>query len=70
MKSPINEHELRANIIDLEERLMDMIEVSSKYEELPFIAFELEIYEILRQLDRLEAQLMFMKWKKATKMES
>ncbi len=70
MKSPINEHELRAHILDLEERLMDMIEVSSKYEELPLIAFELEIYEILRHLDRLEAQLMLMKLKEATEMES
>ena len=65
----MNEQELRVHIIDLEERLMDMIEVSSKYEELPFIAFELEIYEILRQLDRLEAQLMLIRLKKATKME-
>ena len=42
MKNPINEQELRAQIIDLEERLMDMIEVSSKYEELPVVAFKLE----------------------------
>ena len=66
----MNEQELRALIIDLEERLMDMIEISSKYDELPVIAFELEINEILRQLERLEAQFMLMKLKKATEMES
>ena len=64
MKNPMNEQELKANIIDLEERLMDMIEVSSKYDELPVIAFELEISEILRQLERSEAQFMLMKLKK------
>ena len=41
-------------IIELEERLMDLIEVSVKYENIPIPVFEQEMDEILKKIEYLE----------------
>jgi len=40
-------------IIQLEERLMELIDVSSMYEDLPSIYFDIQINEILIELENL-----------------
>ncbi len=41
-------------IVNLEDRLMDLIEISSRYEDLPAVKLELEIYSILSEIEHLE----------------
>ena len=41
-------------IIELEDKLMDIIEISSKYENLPVPVFELEINSILKEIEYLD----------------
>ena len=44
----------KIRIIELEERLMDLIEVSVKYENIPIPIFEHEMDEILKKIEYLE----------------
>jgi len=44
----------RLKIIELEDRLMDLIEVSVNYENIPIPIFEHEMDEILRKIEYLE----------------
>ena len=50
----LSEEELKENVIDLEERLMDLIEVNTSHD---FPPFELEIYSILGEIERLERMI-------------
>lgn len=46
---------IRTQIIELEDKLMDLIELSSKYESIPVPVFELEMVEILKEIEYLES---------------
>ncbi len=48
----INIIELR--ILDLEDKLMDLIEISVKYDKIPVPVFEFEMEEILKEIEYLE----------------
>ena len=44
----------RIRILELEDKLMDLIEISIKYENIPVPVFELEIDVILKEIEYLE----------------
>ena len=46
---------IRTKILELEDKLMDIIEISNKYENIPVPVFEFEINEILREIEYLES---------------
>ena len=46
---------IRVRIIELEEKLMDLIELSSKYEDIPVLVFEFEMNSILKEIEYLES---------------
>ena len=45
---------IRVKITELEDKLMDVIEISSKYEHVPVPIFEAEMSEILKEIEYLE----------------
>lgn len=45
---------IRIKILELEDKLMDVIEISSKYEHVPVPVFEAEMGEILKEIEYLE----------------
>jgi len=45
---------IRTRILELEDKFMDLIEISSKYENIPLPVFELEMSEILKEIEYLE----------------
>ncbi len=46
---------IKTKIIELEEMLMDVIEVSSKYEKIPVPVFEQEMNSILKEIEHFES---------------
>lgn len=44
----------RKKILQLEDRLIDLMETIIKYEDIPSIYFDIQIKEILIELERLE----------------
>jgi len=46
---------IRTKILELEDKLMNIIEISSKYENIPVPVFEFEMNEILREIEYLES---------------
>jgi len=46
---------IRARIIELEDKFMDLIEISSKYENIPISVFEFEMNAILKEIEYLES---------------
>jgi len=50
---------IRIRILELEDKLMDSIEISSKYENIPVPVFELEMNAILKEIGYLENLIEF-----------
>jgi len=48
---------IRIKILELEDKLMDVIEISSNYEYVPVPVFEVEMSEILKEIEYLEGLL-------------
>ena len=46
---------LQIKIIELEEKLMDLIEISSNYEMIPVPVFEQEIDSMLKEIEHFES---------------
>jgi len=55
MKDKHVDYVIRVRIIELEDKLMDLIEISSKYENIPVPVFEFEMIEILKEIEYLES---------------
>jgi len=55
MKEEQMDNVIRIRIIELEDKLMDLIELLSKYEIIPIPVFELEMVEILKEIEYLES---------------
>ena len=47
----------KIRIIELEDKLMDLIEISNRYEKIPVPVFEEQMEEILREIEYLERVL-------------
>jgi len=45
---------IKIKIIELEDKLMDVIEISSNYENIPVPVFEVEMSKILKEIEYLE----------------
>ena len=45
---------IKLRILELEDKLMDLIEISIKYENIPVPVFEFEISHILKEIEYLE----------------
>ena len=45
---------IELRILEPEDKLMDLIEISSKYENIPVPVFEFEMIEILKEIEFLE----------------
>ena len=45
---------IKTRIIELEEKLMDVIEISSRYEKIPVPVFEQDMDSILKEIEYLE----------------
>ena len=45
---------IQAKIVELEDKLMDLIEISTKYENSPVPFFEFEMDKILKEIEYLE----------------
>lgn len=45
---------IKLRILELEDKLMDLIEISIKYENIPIPVFEFEISTILKEIEYLE----------------
>jgi len=45
---------LRIKILELEDKLMDVIEISNNYENVPVPVFEFEVNAILKEIEYLE----------------
>ena len=54
MFKELSKEERKDLIEHLEDRLMDLIEISSRYEDLPAVKLELEMYGILSEIEHLE----------------
>jgi len=54
MYKELSEEERKEIIEHLEDRLMDLIEISSRYEDLNAVKLEMEMYGILSQIEHLE----------------
>ncbi len=54
MSKELDEEERKEIVKHLEDRLMDLIEISSRFEDLPVVKFELEMYGILSEIERLD----------------
>ncbi len=50
----MNVHDLKEFVVELEERLMDLIEVNANHD---FPPFELEIFSVLREIERMETMI-------------
>jgi len=46
---------IRIRIIELEDKLMDLIELSSKYERIPVPVLDFEMIEVLNEIEYLES---------------
>lgn len=46
---------VKLRILELEDKLMDLIEISSKYDNIPIPLFEFEMVEILKEIEYLES---------------
>ncbi|MFW9874305.1 MAG: hypothetical protein ACFFG0_14465 [Candidatus Thorarchaeota archaeon] len=46
---------IKTRILELEEKLMDIIEIASNYENIPVPVFESEMNEILNEIEYLES---------------
>lgn len=46
---------IKIKILELEDKLMDVIEISSNYEFVPVPIFEAEMSEILKEIEHLES---------------
>jgi len=46
---------IQTRILELEEKLMDVIEISSKYEKIPVPVFEQEMNSILKEIEHFES---------------
>ncbi len=55
MKEEQMDNVIRVRIIELEDKLMDLIELSSKYEIIPIPVFEIEMVETLKEIEYLES---------------
>ena len=49
---------IKTRIIELKEKLMDIIEVSSKYENIPVPIFEQEINSILKEIEHFQSLIV------------
>ena len=58
MQTKKNNNIIRTRIIELEDKLMDIIEISSKYELVPVPVFEFEMSEILKEIEYLESLIL------------
>ncbi len=54
MKEKQNDNVIRSKILDLEDKVMDLILISNKYENIPVPVFELEMNAILKEIEYLE----------------
>ena len=45
---------IRIRILELEDKLMEVIEISSKYEHVPVPIFEAEMSDLLKEIEYLE----------------
>ena len=45
---------IRIRILELEDKLMDVIEISSKYEFVPVPVFEAEMSDLLKEIEHFE----------------
>ena len=45
---------IRTRIVELEDKLMDLIEISIRYEDIPIPVFEHEMIIILKEIEYLE----------------
>ena len=55
MKEEQMDNLIRIRIIELEDKLMDLIELSSEYENIPIPIFEFEMIKILKEIEHLES---------------
>lgn len=46
---------IRTRILELEDKLMDLVEISIKYENIPIPLFECEMNAILKEIEYLES---------------
>ncbi len=46
---------IKIRILELEDKLMDSIEIATKYENIPVPVFELEMNSILKEIEYLES---------------
>jgi len=46
---------IQTRILELEEKLIDVIEISSKYEKIPVPVFEQEMNSILKEIEHFES---------------
>ncbi len=54
MEEKENDNIIRLRILELEDKLMDLIEISNKYEDIPVPIFEREMGAILKEIEYLE----------------
>jgi len=57
MEEKQNNQVIKTKILELEEKLMDVIEISSRYEKIPVPVFEQEMDSILNEIEYLESLL-------------
>ncbi len=55
MEQKQTDNVIRIRILELEDKLMDSIEIASKYENIPVPIFELEMNAILEEIEYLES---------------
>ncbi len=54
MEEKYTNNVIRTKILELEDKLMDLIEISSKNENIPIPVFEFEMNAILKEIEYLE----------------
>ncbi len=58
MEQKQTDNVFKMRILELEDKLMDSIEIASKYENIPVPVFELEMNAILKEIEYLESLLI------------
>jgi len=59
MEGKLENGVIRLKILELEDKLLDLIIISTKYENIPVPVFELEINAILKEIGYLENLIEF-----------
>ncbi|MFX1480937.1 MAG: hypothetical protein ACFFCI_22875 [Promethearchaeota archaeon] len=49
---------IKTRILELEERLMDIIEIANNYEDIPIPVFESEMNAIIKEIEYLESLIL------------